>query len=94
MVIAVDFDGTLCFSAWPDVGEPNNPLINYLKIQQKAGSMFGLPAEEYAIFTDGFSSAVCSGYPVHAVRRDDVRCCKRYTVGAEELIIRQNNVSV
>lgn len=25
-IIAVDFDGTLCFSAWPDVGEPNNPL--------------------------------------------------------------------
>ena len=29
-IIAVDFDGTLCYSAWPDVGEPNNPLINYL----------------------------------------------------------------
>ena len=36
-IIAVDFDGTLCFSAWPDVGEPNHPLINYLKGQQKAG---------------------------------------------------------
>ena len=37
-IIAVDFDGTLCFSAWPDVGEPNNPLISYLKRQQKAGN--------------------------------------------------------
>lgn len=37
-IIAVDFDGTLCFSAWPDVGEPNNPLINYLKRRQKAGN--------------------------------------------------------
>lgn len=37
-IIAVDFDGTLCFSAWPDVGEPNHPLIDYLKRQQKAGN--------------------------------------------------------
>lgn len=37
-IIAVDFDGTLCFSVWPDVGEPNHPLINYLKWQQKAGA--------------------------------------------------------
>lgn len=29
--IAVDFDGTLCFSSWPELGEPNLPLINYLK---------------------------------------------------------------
>ena len=28
--IAVDFDGTLCYSSWPDLGEPNIPLINYL----------------------------------------------------------------
>lgn len=36
-IIAVDFDGTLCFSAGPDVGEPNNTLIKYLKDQQQAG---------------------------------------------------------
>ena len=30
-IIAVDFDGTLCFSAWPDVVEPNDTLIPYLK---------------------------------------------------------------
>ena len=28
-IIAVDFDGTLCFSTWPDTGEPNQPLIDY-----------------------------------------------------------------
>ena len=36
-IIAVDFDGTLCFSTWPDTGEPNQPLIDYLKIHKKAG---------------------------------------------------------
>lgn len=30
-IIAVDFDGTLCFSKWPECGEPNQALINYLK---------------------------------------------------------------
>ena len=28
--IAVDFDGTLCKEAWPDIGEPNLPLIDFL----------------------------------------------------------------
>lgn len=30
-VVAVDFDSTLCFSKWPDCGEPNQALINSLK---------------------------------------------------------------
>ena len=30
-IIAVDFDGTLCYSNWPELGEPNLPLIEYLK---------------------------------------------------------------
>lgn len=30
-IIAVDLDGTLCFSNWPELGEPNKPLIEYLK---------------------------------------------------------------
>lgn len=30
MIIAVDFDGTLCENAWPNIGEPNRKLIKYL----------------------------------------------------------------
>jgi len=37
-IIAVDFDGTLCFSKWPDCGEPNLPLINYLKKSKSNGN--------------------------------------------------------
>ncbi len=37
-IIAVDFDGTLCFSKWPDCGEPNQPLINYLKKWKSDGN--------------------------------------------------------
>ena len=37
-IIAVDFDGTLCFSNWPELGEPNTRLIQYLQAQQAAGN--------------------------------------------------------
>ena len=36
-IIAVDFDGTLCFSEWPAVGEPNVRLIEYLKKWKRGG---------------------------------------------------------
>lgn len=36
-VIAVDFDGTLCENKWPEIGEPNNHLIQYLKKCQQEG---------------------------------------------------------
>ena len=32
-ILAVDFDGTLCFSQWPGLGEANLPLIEKLKIE-------------------------------------------------------------
>lgn len=38
MVIAVDFDGTLCKSAWPDIGEENKELLAYLKTQREQGA--------------------------------------------------------
>jgi len=31
MIIAVDFDGTLCEHKYPDIGQPNIELINALK---------------------------------------------------------------
>lgn len=37
MIYAVDFDGTLCANAWPDIGEANLPLIRFLKAEQDAG---------------------------------------------------------
>ena len=36
-IIAVDFDGTLCENKWPDIGEPNIKLIDYLKKRQEDG---------------------------------------------------------
>lgn len=38
-IIAVDFDGTLCVGdRWPNIGEPNTPLINYILERQKQGA--------------------------------------------------------
>ena len=37
-IIAVDFDGTLCYSNWPELGEPNTALIEYLRAQQERGN--------------------------------------------------------
>lgn len=36
-IIAVDFDGTLCENAWPEIGAPNVAMINYLKRKQAGG---------------------------------------------------------
>lgn len=36
-VYAVDFDGTLCFSKWPELGPPNKPLIEIMKEKQARG---------------------------------------------------------
>lgn len=37
-IIAVDFDGTLCENAWPDIGDPITEVINYIKKQKKEGA--------------------------------------------------------
>lgn len=36
-IIAVDFDGTLCDSAWPDIGEPHVGVIAYCIAVHAAG---------------------------------------------------------
>lgn len=36
-VIAVDFDGTLCKNAWPDIGEPYEGMIEDMKNLRRHG---------------------------------------------------------
>ena len=38
MIYAVDFDGTLCKNAWPDIGEANTALIEFLKREKADGA--------------------------------------------------------
>ena len=37
-IIAVDFDRTLCYSTWPELGEPNRPLTEFLINQKRSGN--------------------------------------------------------
>lgn len=37
-IIAVDFDGTLCINRWPEIGEPKEKVISYVKSQQANGA--------------------------------------------------------
>lgn len=37
-IYAVDFDGTLCESVFPDIGAPNMELINHLIKRRKQGN--------------------------------------------------------
>ena len=37
-IIAVDFDGTLCENKWPDIGEPNYKVIEYVKYEKSQGA--------------------------------------------------------
>ena len=37
-IIAVDFDGTLCTNAWPDIGDPIEHVLKYVKEQRRAGA--------------------------------------------------------
>ncbi len=37
MILAVDFDGTLSFGKWPEVGPANRTLIEYLLERQQLG---------------------------------------------------------
>lgn len=37
MVYAVDFDGTLCENAFPEIGRPRRDVINFVKAARAAG---------------------------------------------------------
>lgn len=38
IIIAVDFDGTLCWNNWPKIGKEKRPVIDYLILQQRNGA--------------------------------------------------------
>lgn len=38
LIYAVDFDGTLCENAYPEIGSPNKSLIRLLKRRRSKGS--------------------------------------------------------
>ena len=37
IIIAVDFDGTLCYNRWPEIGRAMQPVIDWLILQKAKG---------------------------------------------------------
>lgn len=37
-IIAVDFDGTMCVNKWPEIGEANEEVLNYIKAEKENGA--------------------------------------------------------
>lgn len=38
MIIAVDFDGTLCQDKYPNIGKPRKSIIRFIKLHKQAGA--------------------------------------------------------
>jgi hydroxymethylpyrimidine pyrophosphatase-like HAD family hydrolase len=38
VIIAVDFDGTLCQNAWPDIGRPRSDIIDHVRSARANGA--------------------------------------------------------
>ena len=36
-IVAVDFDGTLCVDAFPEIGAPRNEVVTFIKMLQAQG---------------------------------------------------------
>lgn len=51
-VIAVDFDGTLCKDAWPDIGEEDTDVLNYILENQKNGARIILWTNREGIYLE------------------------------------------
>ncbi len=49
MIIAVDFDGTLCENAFPAIGKPKQNVIDYIKKQQEEWNILKSNIGEYFV---------------------------------------------
>lgn len=68
--IAVDFDGTLCKDAFPLIGEPNQPLIDFLIKWQEEGNKVIL----WTCREDGLLWTAVDWCADHGLHFDAVNC--------------------
>ena len=63
-IIAVDFDGTLCESKWPEIGAPNIAVINKLiQLQAKGARIILWTCRNGPLLDEAVRW--CSGYGLH-----------------------------
>ncbi len=69
--VAVDFDGTLCLNAFPEIGEPNALIISYVKHLAAAGSKIILYTSREngtrALLDEAVAWCESQGIPLYAV---------------------------
>lgn len=85
-MIAVDFDGTLCRDAYPDIGEANTGLIRWLREQQAAGDRLILwTCRQAAALADAV--AFCGRYGLHfdAVNENLPEVLERYGTDSRKI---------
>ena len=58
MIFGIDFDGTLSFGQWPEVGPANHGLIDFLKIRKMRGTILAFFITESLSFITFSRSAV------------------------------------
>lgn len=83
-VIAVDFDGTLCESKWPEIGEANNALIYYLLEQQRDGAKLILnTCREGALLTKAVDWCMSRGLQFDKVNENLPEIIKKFGHGVD-----------
>ena len=62
MIIAVDFDGTICENRWPNIGAPNKKLINKLIELKELGAkiIYYGPCVQALLLRREIQSEICS----------------------------------
>lgn len=80
MVIAVDFDGTLCDHCYPDIGQPHESLIQALIQAKRQGHKLILwTCREDEMLADAVSWAHLHGLDFDAVNAnlvENIRACR------------------
>ena len=85
-VIAVDFDGTLCKSAWPDIGEANDGPIEWLKDCRKNGDKVILyTCREKELLTAALMWCMRRGLEFDAVNRNLPERIEQYGVDCRKI---------
>lgn len=78
-VIAVDFDGTLCESKWPEIGEPHWPIIRELILRQREGARIILwTCREGELLDNAVSWCLNHGIQFDAINRNVAERIEQY----------------
>lgn len=83
-VIAVDFDGTLCVNAYPDIGHPKHDVMNYVRQAANNGAEIILWTNRTGKQLDE-AVEFCHKYSIRlSAINENTKYCKRWLGDLEE----------